>query len=180
MMIRIRWIAMMTIMVSTSSAGAECTALIESAFEPEGDASALIVRTLNRAQRQIRVQAFSFTHRAIAAALVRAQQRGVDVQIIIDAEQWARLRPRAVRTLAAAGVPLFTDSQHRSAHNKIIVTDAGTPQATVVTGSFNFTEAARRDNAENVVAIHAPDVAMSYLKNWQVHRAHAQAFDNKY
>lgn len=178
-MIGIREIGLIVALIPLAARG-DCGAAIESAFEPEGDASALIIRTLDRAKRQIFVQAFSFTHRAIASALVRAHRRGVDVQVIIDAEQWSRLRPRAVRALAASGIPLYTDGLHRSAHNKIIVTDPGTSEATVITGSFNFTEAAQRDNAENVVAIHAPSLAMSYVKNWQVHRAHARDFQNSY
>jgi phosphatidylserine/phosphatidylglycerophosphate/cardiolipin synthase-like enzyme len=62
------------------------TGTIEYAFTPRDDAAGLIVRTIDTARSQVLVQAFSFTHRDIADALIRAHRRGLDVQIIADLE----------------------------------------------------------------------------------------------
>jgi phosphatidylserine/phosphatidylglycerophosphate/cardiolipin synthase-like enzyme len=46
-----------------------------------------IVDQLNEAQRQVLVQAYSFTSTPVAKALVDAHKRGVDVQVILDKSQ---------------------------------------------------------------------------------------------
>jgi phosphatidylserine/phosphatidylglycerophosphate/cardiolipin synthase-like enzyme len=75
--------------------------------------------------------------------------------------------------MAAAGVPVWLDGEHQSAHNKIMVLD----DDTVVTGSYNFTKAAQFKNAENVLVIHGNRaLAQQYQANWQRHRLHAQPF----
>ena len=48
---------------------------------------------------------------------------------------------------------------------------------TVITGSFNFTKAAERGNAENVLLIlHAPELAKRYGDNWNEHLAHSRKY----
>src|SRR4051812_1968969 len=60
------------------------TGTVQLAFTPGQDAAALIINTIGRAQRQILVQAFSFTHDGIAQALIAAHHRGVEVRLIAD------------------------------------------------------------------------------------------------
>jgi phosphatidylserine/phosphatidylglycerophosphate/cardiolipin synthase-like enzyme len=152
------------------------TGTIEYAFTPGGEAADLIVRTIDVARSQVLVQAYSFTHRGIAHALVRAHRRGVDVQVIADSEQVEGFESAAMRDLIEGGVPVFTDAEHAAAHNKVIIVDRESKQATVVTGSFNFTFAAQNRNAENVLVLHGnPALANAFFANWQEHREHAVA-----
>jgi phosphatidylserine/phosphatidylglycerophosphate/cardiolipin synthase-like enzyme len=153
------------------------TGTIQLAFTPEDDATTLIVQAIYDARRQVLVQTFSFTSRAIAGALINAKRRGVDVKVIADGEQIYKMRHSMVAEIAAAGVPTFVDSQHDSAHNKVMVIDAGTPQGLVITGSFNFTYAAQHRNAENLLVFRGnPQLVSAYLRNWQRHREHATPF----
>ena len=112
---------------------------MEVAFTPGQDAAALIISAIAKAHRQILVQAFSFTHDGIAQALVAAHHRGIEVKLIADREQTRAMERGQVPIIAAAGVPVWLDGEHQSAHNKTMVIDAGSPEATVVTGSYNFT-----------------------------------------
>ncbi len=156
------------------------TGTIEYAFTPGNDAAGLIVRTLDSARSQVLVQAFSFTHRDIADALIRAHRRGVDVQVIADRDQTESIDSSAMRSLVDAGVPVFTDAQHSAAHNKVIVIDRDGGQPALITGSFNFTFAAQNRNAENVLVLHGnPDLARAFFVNWQQHREHATALVRK-
>ena len=127
------------------------TGTLQAAFTPGDDAGKLITDAIDNAQHQVLVQAFSFTHRKIADALVAAKHRGVDVKIISDKNQIHRIPTSLIWKIAAEGVPVFADSDHDSAHNKVIVIDAGSPDPTLITGSFNFTHAAQYKNAENVL-----------------------------
>lgn len=148
--------------------------LIEYAFTPGGAADVLIIKAIGNARRQILVQAFSFTHRKIASALIAAKRRGVDVQIIADGGQTETIRTSVIGDIANAGVPVFLDREHDSAHNKIMVIDVGRGDTALITGSYNFTHAAQFKNAENVLVIHG-NAALSdaYRDNWQRHRAHS-------
>lgn len=151
---------------------------VQIAFSPEDDAGEIVVQAIRGAKKQVLVQAFSFTHRKIAEALIEAKRQGVDVQFIADKEQIQRMERGLVPQIAAGGVPTFIDDTHDSAHNKIMIMDAGTPQAAVITGSFNFTHAAQHKNAENLLLFRGnPQLTQAYLGNWQRHRAHSRPFE---
>lgn len=153
------------------------TGSIEVAFTPEDNATRLIVQALREARRAVQVQAFSFTSNEIAFALIEAKRRGVDVQVVADAEQTLKLENSRIPLLAQAGIPVWLDDQHGAAHNKVMVIDAGLPSAAVITGSMNFTYAAQFKNAENVLILRGNlPLAEAYAANWQRHRRHARPF----
>ena len=154
----------------------QATGTIEYAFTPGDDAAGLIVRTIDAARSQILMLAFSFTHREIADALIRAHRRGLDVQIIADQEQTNAIQSAAMQSVLAAGLPVFMDANHSAAHNKVIVIDQNAQRPALVTGSFNFTFAAQYRNAENVLVLRGnPDLTRAFFANWQQHREHATA-----
>jgi phosphatidylserine/phosphatidylglycerophosphate/cardiolipin synthase-like enzyme len=53
-----------------------------------------------------------------------------------------------------------------------MVIDAGV----VITGSFNFTEGAEHDNAENLLVIRSRDLAARYAENWDTHALHSEPY----
>ena len=53
-------------------------------FSPKGGCTDLIVSTLGQAKAIVHVQAYSFTSKPIAQALVDAHKRGVVVEAILD------------------------------------------------------------------------------------------------
>jgi phosphatidylserine/phosphatidylglycerophosphate/cardiolipin synthase-like enzyme len=46
-------------------------------------------------------------------------------------------------------------------------------EATVITGSFNFTKAAEEKNVENLLVIRDVELAVKYLVNWRAHLEHS-------
>ena len=159
---------------SANSTAAGTNATVRVAFTPGDDAAGQIADAVRHARRQVLVQAFSFTHERIAQALIDAHRRGVEVKLIADREQTETMDHGQVPRIALAGVPVWLDGEHQSAHNKVMVIDAGTPSASVITGSFNFTRAAQDKNAENVVFISGNDrLADAYAQNWQRHLGHS-------
>lgn len=150
---------------------------IQVAFTPGDDAGAMIVQAIAQARRQVLVQTFSFTHKAIAQALIDARRRGIDVQVLADPDQAEKIRTSLIDHLAANGVPVWFDGQHTSAHNKVMILDVGLPSAAVITGSFNFTQAAQYRNAENVLLLRGnPNLTEAYAANWRRHRSHSQPY----
>src|SRR6266851_5029581 len=55
--------------------------------------------------------------------------------------------------LDRAGARIYLTTSHAASHNKIVILDGGLPGAAVITGSYNFTQAAQSKNAENVVIL---------------------------
>ena len=147
---------------------------VQVAFTPWDNAEGLIVDVIRRARHQILVQAFSFTSRTLANALMAAKRRGVDVQIMADREQTFSGEASRIPDLVQAGIPVVLEVRYQSAHNKVMVMDAGSADAAVVTGSYNWTYAAQYKNAENVLILrHNPDLANAYAGNWKRHFAEA-------
>jgi phosphatidylserine/phosphatidylglycerophosphate/cardiolipin synthase-like enzyme len=56
-------------------------------FTPGMHCTERIVQALGASQRTVLVQAYSFTSAPIAQALLKAHQRGVSVQVILDKSQ---------------------------------------------------------------------------------------------
>jgi phosphatidylserine/phosphatidylglycerophosphate/cardiolipin synthase-like enzyme len=150
---------------------------LQPAFAPWDNVEALLVEAIDSARRQVLVQAYLLTSKKIATTLIAAHRRGVDVQILVDADQLAKVASSAAPVLAAAGIAVWLETTYQNAHNKIIVIDADMPGATVITGSFNFTWTAQHKNAENVlIARKNPALAARYAQNWERHRQDAIAY----
>lgn len=147
---------------------------LEAFFTPEDDAIGKIVAAIGHARQQIRVQAYLFTARKLADALIRAHRAGVDVALIVDQEQVEKGGAPMAAAVAAANIPVFVDGQHSNAHNKIILVDPESDAPVVITGSYNFTVAAQTRNAENVLLVHGDrTLATAYRDNWENHRKHS-------
>jgi phosphatidylserine/phosphatidylglycerophosphate/cardiolipin synthase-like enzyme len=143
-------------------------------FSPHGGCTNAIVGEVNKARKEILVQAYSFTSQPIAKAIVDAHKRGVRTEIILDKSQRGDQYSAADFT-AHMGVPTYIDSAHAIAHNKVMIID----QETVITGSLNFTKAAEEKNAENVLIIKSRELAKEYLDNWEKHKAHSEKYEGR-
>lgn len=149
------------------------TGTIQLAFTPGDDAAELIMQAIRHARKQILVQTYSFTHLGIARALIHAHRRGIDVIVIADPQQAQRIPTSLIQQLALAGIPVFMDGEHTSAHNKVMIIDADS-HPTIITGSYNFTHAGQYTNAENLLILRDNvAVARAYRNNWQRHREHS-------
>jgi phosphatidylserine/phosphatidylglycerophosphate/cardiolipin synthase-like enzyme len=140
-------------------------------FSPKGGCTDTVVRELKAARGEVLVQAYSFSSKPIAQALVDAKLRGARVEILLDRsnEQEAY---SDLKFFAEQGLTPLVDAQHAIAHNKVIIVD----RTTVLTGSFNFTHQAEAENAENLVVIkgHA-ELIRAYAANFEAHKGHSQA-----
>jgi phosphatidylserine/phosphatidylglycerophosphate/cardiolipin synthase-like enzyme len=156
-----------------SAAGAEprtypASGDVEVAFTPGDPIDQIIIGALARAKSEVLVHAYTFTHRRIAQALIAAKRRGVTVSVLADREQARSVPQNALADLAAGGVEVWLDGNFQAAHNKVIVIDAGEAHPVTITGSYNFTLAAQRNNAENVVVLRDnAAVAQAYRDNWK-------------
>ena len=138
-------------------------------FTPPAGAAQAIVRAIDASQREVLVQAYCFTHNALAQALLRAQSRGVAVRVMLD-EKSSNTNRYVMGLLTDGNVPMRLDGRHAIAHNKVMVID----EQIVITGSFNFTNSAETRNAENFLILKSDELARTYKTQWESHWAHAR------
>ncbi len=177
-------LAALTLMAGTSTAltasARDCarqlpaTPATDVYFSPWDDAQQQLLKALDDACAQVLVQAYLLTSRDIAAALLAAHRRGIDVQVLADARQHAEHPASLLARLREAGIPVWLENRYRNAHNKVVIVDAHSPAPVVVTGSYNFTWGAQHLNAENLLILRGqPAIAERYARNWERHRVDA-------
>lgn len=148
-------------------------AMVSVCFVPEQTCDTAVSDAIAAASSFIRVQAYGFTAPSILQALANARARGVDVQAILDKSDDRGTSapvagaPTGARFAVEANIPVWIDDHVAIAHNKVIIIDGHL----VIGGSYNYTNAAERRNAENVTFIDAPVVADFYLANWEARKA---------
>ena len=137
-------------------------------FSPPSGVAEQIEKTIDQASQELLIQAYGFTHNAIAQAVVRAHQRGVKVYVLLDKKS-ASTNKYVISMFQEAGVLVRLDGAHAIAHNKVMVMDA----QVVITGSLNFTNSGVTRNAENVLILKSESLAQVYRTNWQTHWEHS-------
>ena len=153
------------------------TGRIEVLFTPWDDAEGALIRELGAARQSVHVQAFLFTSRNLARALMATQARGIKVKLLADREMVAKGDNSQVPKLHEAGIAVRLETRYASAHNKIVLIDAEGDHPVVITGSYNFTFSAQARNAENLLILRGnPALARAYLANWRRHSDGAQPY----
>jgi len=139
-------------------------------YSPKGGCQEAVVREVSRARHEILVMAYSFTNDAITNALVEAKKRGLTVDILLDHSN-EKERYTELHVFLQHGLDPHIDADHPIAHNKIIIID----KRTIITGSFNFTNQAEHENAENLLVIRGhPELPRHYRENFFKHKAHCK------
>jgi phosphatidylserine/phosphatidylglycerophosphate/cardiolipin synthase-like enzyme len=139
-------------------------------FSPRGGCQDAIVRELEKARKEILVQAYSFTADPLTYALVNAWNRGVNVHLLLDKSNESE-RYSDLNIFLDQGLHPHIDHAHAIAHNKIMIID----QKVVVTGSYNFTNQAEGENAENLLIFKGyPELAKQFRRNFLEHKSHSK------
>lgn len=142
------------------------TPKIEVAFSPHGGCTEKVVRLIDSAQHTVFIQAYSFTSKPIGDAILRAHQRNIKIEIILDRSD--EKGKSLLDEMRSSHISTFIDAKHPIAHNKVAIIDSRWTE----TGSYNYTKQAE-SNAENCLIIDDEKIAAQYLANWQVHREHS-------
>ena len=141
------------------SGSATSSPIISAYFSPDGGVRDKIIAKINLTKTSIRLAIYSFTSGEIAWALEQAKSRGVDIAIVADGGQSSG-KNSEINYLISKGIPvkLLKGKGRGIMHNKFAIFDG----KEVVTGSYNWTENAEKNNYENAIFIADPQVAQSY------------------
>jgi len=144
---------------------------IQVCFSPGGNCTKFIQEAIAKAKKTILVQAYFFTSRPIADALISAHQQGIAVRLLVDRSQ-LKYKYTQVRYMARKGIPVYIDQTAGIAHNKVMIIDNNY----VLTGSFNWTKAAEHCNAENLLLIRDKKINQAYKETWRQRMQQAAPF----
>lgn len=134
-------------------------------------AAGLTHRDKNWPAAAVYVAAYSFTSKKLADALIHAAKSGCEVTVVMDKKQsQGKAAGKIASFLASNGVAVYLDASHNAMHSKYILCLS---QDAVYTGSYNFTENAKK-NAENIVGLVGnPFLVMMYLRDFMGHVEHS-------
>ena len=123
----------------------------EAFFSPGDDCPRAIGRLLAGAGRTADICVFTITDDRLSDAILDAHRRGVAVRIIADDAKAEDLGSDVGR-FERAGIPTRVDRSPFHMHHKFAILDG----ETLLTGSYNWTRGAARDNEENLIVTTDP------------------------
>ena len=123
----------------------------ESHFTPGDDCPQRITQLIQSTRQDLDICVFTITDDRLAEALMAAHKRGVSLRIITDNEK-AYDPGSDVLRLQAAGINVKVDQTPFHMHHKFALFD----RQLLLTGSYNWTRGAARDNLENFVVTSEP------------------------
>jgi phosphatidylserine/phosphatidylglycerophosphate/cardiolipin synthase-like enzyme len=130
-------------------------------FSPEDGAAKYVIEQINNAKSSIRFMAFSFTSADIANAMIAREQEGISVQGVMERQNASGVGA-VFDLLKQNKIDVLVDGNCYILHHKTIIID----DQIVITGSYNFTRSAERENDENLVIISDPELAQLYLEEY--------------
>ena len=132
-------------------------------FAPEADEISALIAEIEGAAQSIRFMTFVFSLDELAEAMLRqAASREVTIEGVFEnrnsTASWSQLP-----ALHCAGAAVRQDGNRYVLHHKVIIID----DHTVITGSFNFSRSAEKNNDENIVIVRHAAIAELYLQEWR-------------
>ncbi len=118
----------------------------EAFFSPSDNCTSKIIRLFQEARSRVDVCVFTITDDRIKDAILDAHQRGILVRIISDNDKSNDLGSD-IYQLERAGVPVRCDRTDYHMHHKFAIFD----DESLLTGSYNWTRSAARNNEENFI-----------------------------
>ncbi len=131
-----------------------------SAQDYEGGPDLPLVNAINAARLSVDVAAYSLNLWSIRNALIRAEQRGVVVRMVMESDNMDNVE---VQDLKDAGIPILGDQQEGLMHDKFVVID----RTQVWTGSMNFTVGGAYKDNNVLISIRSSQVAQDYTQEFE-------------
>ena len=130
-------------------------------FSPENNIGRILQKRIKKARRSIHFMVFSFTSDTIGEAIIERYRSGIQVYGILE-RSGTKSRYSEYIKMRLEGIPVKLDRSRYKMHHKVLIID----EKILITGSYNFSQAANRVNDENILIIYNEDIAREYLKEF--------------
>ncbi|MFM7129110.1 MAG: phospholipase D-like domain-containing protein [bacterium] len=131
-------------------------------FSPNDPCAERISSLIHQVRQSMELCVFTITDDRLTEAVLSANGRGVKIRLITDDLKSEDLGSDIAR-IAAAGVPVKIDRSPFHMHHKFAIFDS----QIVLTGSYNWTRNAARDNLENLVVTHDPLIVRPFAEEFE-------------
>jgi len=136
---------------------------LEVYFSPDDRVARRIVALLRGAKTSINFMAYSFTANDFGDIVRQKAQDGLTVTGVMDESQIKSNTGTEFDVFSQVGLSVYPDGNQGLMHHKVIIID----REIVITGSYNFTASAERNNDENVLIFFDKQIASFYLEEFQ-------------
>ena len=126
-------------------------------FTPSNDCQEQIIKLIDKAQNNINIAIYSFTDNKIYNTLIKKKNI---VKIIADGKQ-SKGKSSKIDLLSFNNVKVCKRLSGVM-HNKYMIID----DKYIITGSYNWSDGARKSNNENCIVINDINVIKKYQKNF--------------
>lgn len=142
-------------------------------FSPDEDINEKLLSLIDQEQKHIRIAVFNFTDRNIAQALIRAQKRGVAVEVITDIncvyDRYNKIDQLYDNNIS---VQIYDAKQSKSGsgimhHKFALFSNNRADKALVWTGSCNFTRSGYHANQENAILLDDTKIVDKFLYQFE-------------
>lgn len=132
-------------------------------FSPKGGGKAAVMAELGKAKSQVHFMTFSLTDPEIGDLMKTKAKAGVKIGGIFD--RWLAAGEYSLfETFKSAKLDVTKDGNEALMHHKVIIID----KATVITGSYNYSNNAENNNNEAFLIIKdAPAVANAFEREYE-------------
>ncbi|MFB9326327.1 phospholipase D-like domain-containing protein [Paenibacillus aurantiacus] len=119
---------------------------------------------IDNSERNLDIAMYTFTDHEILTRIIQATKRGVKVRLITDKKQTSSAKGQLpiLQELSAAGVPIKINKHNGYMHLKVLITD----HKKVVTGSYNYTGAAKKNHDEVIVILEDSEIANRWTEQF--------------
>ncbi|MDX2038178.1 MAG: phospholipase D-like domain-containing protein [Isosphaeraceae bacterium] len=128
-------------------------------FSPGEECLRAIIRLVEQSRAQLDICVFTITDDRLSTTLIEAHRRRLPIRIITDNEKAEDLGSDIAR-LEEAGIPVRVDRSPYHMHHKFAIADG----KTLLTGSYNWTRGAARDNQENLIVTDEPRLIAPFAR----------------
>ncbi len=134
---------------------------LEVYFSPVSDCLSIINNNIRKAKQTVRFAMFCFTLDEIGEEIFRAGMKGIRIYGLFESSQ----NPISNEYYFLKNFPFIKikkDCFVENIHDKFLIID----ENIVLTGSFNYTQSARK-NVETLIVIRDTRIATEYVKRWK-------------
>jgi phosphatidylserine/phosphatidylglycerophosphate/cardiolipin synthase-like enzyme len=125
-----------------------------------GGLDELLATDIDQARSTVDLAAYDLDLQSVTDALVRAQERGVRVRLVLDSDNLELDQPQ---DLLAAGIPIVEDSRSALMHDKFVIIDG----LITWTGSWNLTDSGTYRNNNHAIRINSREMAANYTAEFE-------------
>jgi phosphatidylserine/phosphatidylglycerophosphate/cardiolipin synthase-like enzyme len=132
-------------------------------FSPNGGCQDAVIQEIKKAQKTIDIAMYDLTNKEISRELIIAKTRGVWLRIFLDQGE-GNSRYSKGRYMMGKGIDVRFYQGTGLMHNKFAVID----DKVLITGSFNWTAAAERENQDNLLVITDENLVRKYAQRFDI------------